>query len=149
MHEGCDAPLPRFSDFLFSSVPVCIRIFPILLYYIILPKTAKENPLIPPFSAYMRGFLFLRLSQYVVGNSSVDGDQVEAADADNCVDDAAQPGHVSEDQGDEVEAEESDQTPVDGSDDRNGECGVIQSFHVKKPPFSGFCIVFLSLPASL
>lgn len=51
----------------------------------------------------MRGFLFLRLSQYVVGNSSVDGDQVEAADADNCVDDAAQPRHVSEDQGDEVE----------------------------------------------
>ena len=48
----------------------------------VLPKTAEENPLIPPFSAYMRGFLFLRLSQYVVGNSSVDGDQVEAADAD-------------------------------------------------------------------
>lgn len=97
----------------------------------------------------MRGFLFLRLSQYVVGNSSVDGDQVEAADADNCVDDAAQPRHVSEDQGDEVEAEESDQAPVDGSDDRNGERGVIQSFHVKKPPFPGFCIVFLSLPVSL
>ena len=112
-------------------------------------KTAKENPLIPPFSAYMREFLFLRLSQYVVGNSSVDGDQVEAADADNRVDDAAQPRHVSEDQGDEVEAEESDQAPVDGSDDCNGECGVIQSFHVKKPPFSGFCIVFLSLPVSL
>ena len=52
----------------------------------------------------MRGFLFLRLSQYVVGNSSVDGDQVETADADNRVDDAAQPRHVSEDQGDEVEA---------------------------------------------
>ena len=56
----------------------------------------------------MRGFLFLRLPQYVVGNSSVDGDQVEAADADNRVDDAAQPRHVSEDQGDEVETEESD-----------------------------------------
>ena len=52
-------------------------------------------------------------------------------------------------EGDEVEAEESDQAPVDGSDDCNGECGVIQSFHVKKPPFSGFCIVFLSLPVSL
>ena len=101
-------------------------------------KTAEENPLTPPFLAYMRGFLFLRLPQYVVGNSSVDGDQVEAADADNCVDDAAQPRHVSEDQGDEVEAEESDQAPVDGSDDRNGERGVIQSFHVKKPPFPGF-----------
>ena len=85
----------------------------------------------------------------MVGNSSVDGDQVEAADADNCVDDAAQPRHVSEAQGDEVEAEESDQAPVDGSDDRNGERGVIQSFHVKKPPFPGFCIVFLSLPVSL
>ena len=67
-------------------------------------KTAEENPLTPPFLAYMRGFLFLRLPQYVVGNSSVDGDQVEAADADNRVDDEAQPRHVSEDQGDEVEA---------------------------------------------
>ena len=84
-------------------------------------KTAEENPLTPPFLAYMRGFLFLRLPQYVVGNSSVDGDQVEAADADNCVDDAAQPRHVSEDQGDEVEAEESDQAPVDSADNHQDE----------------------------
>ena len=48
-----------------------------------------------------------------------------------------------------IEIEKSNQAPVDGSDDRNGERGVIQSFHVKKPPFPGFCIVFLSLPVSL
>ena len=81
----------------------------------------------------MRGFLFLRLPQYVVGNSSVDGDQVEAADADNCVDDAAQPRHVSEDQGDEVEAEESDQAPVDGSDDDQKQRNLIHN-QMKTPP---------------
>ncbi len=72
---------------------------------------------------------------------------VHGRQADEHVDDPAQGGHRAEEGGHEVEARRSDETPVEATDDEQGDRGLVQRFHDSsgdsvrlRPPLGGLFV---------
>ena len=55
-------------------------------------------------------------------------DQVESADTYESVDNPGKPWHITKDKGYQVETEQTDQRPVDGTNDRYGKRSTVQKF---------------------
>lgn len=77
--------------------------------------------------------LFLRLV-VAVSDLTVKCQQIESADTNKGIDNSGDPAHIAEKERNQVKAQESHQSPVDGADDDKGKCRKIQCFHIHKPP---------------
>ena len=55
-------------------------------------------------------------------------DQVESADTYESVDNPGKPWHITKDIGYQVKTEQTDQRPVNGTNDRNGKRSTVQKF---------------------
>ena len=60
-------------------------------------------------------------------DSAVEAEQVQSGKSHQCIDDSGDPGHVAEEQTDEVQSENSDQSPVDCTDDDECQSCIIKS----------------------
>ena len=57
------------------------------------------------------------LSLFDRADSSVGRKQIKTADSDKCIDNAGKPAHITKQKCHQVKSEESDESPVDGSND--------------------------------
>lgn len=69
-------------------------------------------------------------------------DQVKSADSDKIINDAGNPGHVSENLCYQIKTEKSDQSPVDGAYDNDCQYKTIQKFIIHV--FSSFSVFIIS-----
>lgn len=58
----------------------------------------------------------------------IKADQIESADAYDCVNDSGKPRHIAKNKGYQIEAEYADQSPVDCTDYGNGKGSTVQKF---------------------
>lgn len=70
----------------------------------------------------------LNLMGFYISCPHIKTDQIKPAQPYQSVDDSGQPGHASKQESDQVKVEESHQTPVYCTDNRNGQCRTIQCF---------------------
>lgn len=65
---------------------------------------------------------------------SIERQEINPANSHKTVDDSGKPAHASENHGDEVKIEKSNQSPVYSSDNRNGQRRIFQKIISHKSP---------------
>lgn len=81
----------------------------------------------------------------------IEADEIKPAKSDEAVDNSGKPCHVSKDKGHQVKAEDTDQQPVECTDDNKGKRSAVQVFvshsYLTFCTVSGTgCISFCNLP---
>ena len=67
-------------------------------------------------------------------HASVKTDEVNATESNKCVDNSTNPCKASEYPCNGIKTENTDEKPVDGTDDYKSKGGIIKPFHVRVPP---------------
>ena len=67
-----------------------------------------------------------------IWDASKYADHVNPTDSNQCIDDSAEPGHISKGKSDQVKTEKTDQSPVDSSNDYDGKNNVVNDFCVHR-----------------
>lgn len=80
--------------------------------------------IIPVFFSCLKYHRILWLSG-IIGCIRIEGDQIQPTDSHESVDDPGKPAHTSKKKGDKIQIEKSNQSPIDGTDDRNGQCNIV------------------------
>lgn len=58
----------------------------------------------------------------------IEADQIKSADSNECIYDSGNPGHIAEYKCNQIKTKQTDQQPVDCTDDDDGESSAIQIF---------------------
>jgi len=98
-----------------------------------------------PVCLFLSGFLT------PVAQVHIEADEIKTAKSDQTVDDSGKPGHISKDEGYQVKAEDTDQQPVECTNDDKGKRSAVQVFishsYLTFCTVSGTgCISFCNLP---
>ena len=79
-------------------------------------------------SAHIQILQGLRCCFTSAAQVQIEADKVESADSHNGVNDSGKPGHISKYKGHQVKAENTNQQPVDCTNNYNGESSTVQIF---------------------
>lgn len=69
-----------------------------------------------------------RQMSLLTGQSPIKRNQIKSADPHQRIDDTGYPAHIAKDPCHQIKTEETDQSPVNRSDDHNRKCKTVQSF---------------------